>query len=82
VHRVRQADHRDLPDAVHGEEICAVVVAGPAGPDAKELIAWSKEKLGRHKYPRQVRFVEELPLGPSHKVLKRELRKTFGQQDG
>ena len=79
---VRQVAVIGLPDAVHGEEICAVVVAGPAGPDAKELIAWSKEKLGRHKYPRQVRFVEELPLGPSHKVLKRELRKTFGQQDG
>jgi acyl-coenzyme A synthetase/AMP-(fatty) acid ligase len=30
-----------------------------------------------------VRFVESLPLGPSHKVLKRELRKTFsGQQAG
>jgi long-chain acyl-CoA synthetase len=64
-----------VPDPVHGEEICAVVV--PAGAvAADELIAWSRERLGRHKYPRQVRFAESLPIGPSHKVLKRELRRT------
>jgi long-chain acyl-CoA synthetase len=68
-----------VPDPVHGEEICAVVVADPGGITADELIEWSKDKLGRHKYPRQVRFVESLPLGPSHKVLKRELRKTYSQ---
>ncbi|GIF24516.1 long-chain acyl-CoA synthetase [Actinoplanes tereljensis] len=69
-----------VPDSVHGEEICAVVVPDPGGVTADELIEWSKEKLGRHKYPRQVRFVESLPLGPSMKVLKRELRKTYSEQ--
>ena len=68
-----------IPDQRHGEEICAVVVTDPGGISADELIEWSKEKLGRHKYPRQVRFVEALPLGPSFKVLKRELRKTFAE---
>jgi long-chain acyl-CoA synthetase len=71
-----------VPDATLGEEICAVVVPDPGGVTAEELIEWSKEKLGRHKYPRQVRFVDALPLGPSHKVLKRELRKTFAGQQG
>jgi long-chain acyl-CoA synthetase len=65
-----------VPDPVLGEEICAVVVPDPGGVTAEELIDWSKERLGKHKYPRQVRFVESLPLGPSHKVLKRELRRT------
>jgi long-chain acyl-CoA synthetase len=69
-----------VPDAVHGEEICAVVVPDPGGVTEEELIGWAKERLGRHKYPRQVRFVESLPLGPSHKVLKRELRRTYAQQ--
>jgi long-chain acyl-CoA synthetase len=64
-----------VPDEVQGEEICAVVVTGPEGVTADELIAWSREHLGRHKYPRQVRFVDQMPLGPSHKVLKRELRR-------
>ncbi|GII24482.1 long-chain-fatty-acid--CoA ligase [Planosporangium mesophilum] len=63
-----------VPHEVHGEEICAVVVAD--GVTGDELIEWSRERLGRHKYPRVVRFVDQLPLGPSHKVLKRELRRS------
>ena len=70
-----------VPDSLFGEEVCAVIVPekGPDGslPTAEELIAWSQERLGRHKYPRQVRFVDDLPLGPSMKVLKRELRRTI-----
>ncbi|MGY0005407.1 long-chain-fatty-acid--CoA ligase [Micromonospora sp. I033] len=69
-----------VPDPRHGEEVCAVVVPDPAGPglpDEQELIDWSREHLGRHKYPRQVRYVDALPIGPSHKVLKRELRRTL-----
>ncbi len=67
-----------VPDPVHGEEVCAVVVPSPgAVVEADELRAWAQERLGRHKYPRLVEVVDELPLGPSHKVLKRELRARF-----
>jgi long-chain acyl-CoA synthetase len=67
-----------LPDESRGEEVCAVVVPVDAATfDAAELIEWSREKLGGHKYPRRVEVVTELPLGPSHKVLKRELRARF-----
>jgi long-chain acyl-CoA synthetase len=67
-----------LPDESHGEEVCAVVVPVDAATfDAAGLIEWSREKLGGHKYPRSVEVVTELPLGPSHKVLKRELRARF-----
>lgn len=61
-----------VPDEKRSEEICAVVVARTdAGPvTADELIAWSRERLGRHTYPRIVRFTEALPLGPTGKVLK------------
>ncbi|MCX4674130.1 long-chain fatty acid--CoA ligase [Streptomyces sp. NBC_01433] len=67
-----------VPDDARGEEICAVVVVRPdAEPvTGDELIAWSKERLGRHKYPRIVRFTERLPLGPTGKVLKRALTAT------
>ncbi|MFG2517992.1 long-chain fatty acid--CoA ligase [Streptomyces sp. NPDC048527] len=69
-----------LPDPVHGEEVCAVIIrkqdAGSAA-GADEITAWSKEHLGRHKYPRRVEFADELPLGPSMKVLKRELRAQY-----
>jgi long-chain acyl-CoA synthetase len=63
-----------LPHESLGEEICAVIVqASPI--DESELLAWCQERLGRHKYPRRFHFTSELPLGPSHKVLKRELRR-------
>jgi long-chain acyl-CoA synthetase len=69
-----------VPDPVHGEEICAVVVADPAAEqplDVEALVAFAKEHLGRHKYPRRVEVVDQLPLGPSLKVLKRELRRQY-----
>lgn len=67
-----------LPDEQYGEEILAVVVPTEgASLDAEELIAWSREHLGAHKYPRRVDVVSELPLGPSMKVLKRELRTRY-----
>ncbi|AHH99558.1 long-chain fatty acid--CoA ligase [Kutzneria viridogrisea] len=65
-----------LPDELRGEEVVAVVVAKPgADTDAAAIIAWAREHLAGHKYPRRVEFVAELPMGPSHKVLKRELRR-------
>lgn len=66
-----------VPHRMHGEEVCAVVVpvAGEEpGPDlGARLVAWGRERLAAYKYPRLVEFVEELPLGASGKVLKREL---------
>ena len=68
-----------VPDAELGEEVCAVVVPDKEGAvDPAELQAWAQERLGKHKYPRRVEIVTELPLGPSLKVLKRELRARFG----
>lgn len=67
-----------LPDELHGEEVCAVVVPAPgADVDGAEVIEWSKQHLGRHKYPRRVEITDALPLGPSMKVLKRELRTRY-----
>ncbi|MER7399083.1 long-chain fatty acid--CoA ligase [Streptomyces sp. NPDC000151] len=69
-----------LPHPTHGEEVCAVVIRdkhADAAPTAQEIIGWSKERLAKYKYPRRVEFVDAYPLGPSHKVLKRELRKRF-----
>ncbi|GAA3986806.1 long-chain fatty acid--CoA ligase [Thermobifida alba] len=68
-----------VPDAELGEEVCAVVVPEQEGSvDPAELQSWARERLGKHKYPRRVEIVTELPLGPSLKVLKRELRTRFG----
>jgi long-chain acyl-CoA synthetase len=68
-----------VPDETHGEEVCAVVVRSPDAPEATEadIVAWSKEQLAAYKYPRVVHFVDAFPLGPSGKVLKRELVARF-----
>jgi long-chain acyl-CoA synthetase len=70
-----------VPDPTHGEEVCAVVVRSPEGADATEdeIVAWSKEQLAAYKYPRIVKFVDAFPLGPSGKVLKRELVAQFAR---
>ena len=71
-----------LPDPQYGEEVCAVVVKDPEGEDATEdeIKAWSKERLASYKYPRRVIFADAFPLGPSGKVLKRELVVQYSEQ--
>jgi long-chain acyl-CoA synthetase len=69
-----------LPDETHGEEVCAILVLDAAyspTPSPQDIIDWSKEHLAKHKYPRRVEFTDSYPLGPSHKVLKRELRARY-----
>jgi long-chain acyl-CoA synthetase len=58
-----------------GEEVVGVVVRR-VGSDLSEqdVIAYCKERLAAYKYPREIRFVAELPKGPTGKVLKSVLR--------
>ena len=63
-----------IPHETQGEEIVACVVLTPdADVDAAALAEYAKSKLAAYKYPRHVEVVDALPLGPSGKVLKREL---------
>jgi long-chain acyl-CoA synthetase len=41
---------------------------------AEDIIAYTRERLAAYKYPREIRFMAELPKGPSGKILKSELR--------
>jgi len=63
-----------IPDEVHGQEIAAAIVldAGASVTEA-ELIDFTSAQLAAYKYPRVVRILSELPLGPSGKILKRKL---------
>ena len=75
--RIAQVAVIGVPDEHYGEEIVAVVVAD-GELTAEDVIEFGKQQVARYKYPRRVEFVTELPLGPTHKVLKRELRRRFG----
>jgi long-chain acyl-CoA synthetase len=63
------------PDEKLGEEVVAVVTLKD-GADAtpEDVIAYCKERMAAYKYPREVRIVDALPMGPTGKILKKELR--------
>ena len=72
---VREAAVIGRPDERLGEEVVAFISLRPgATAEPAEVIAWCKERLAAYKYPRDVQVIDELPKGPSGKVLKTELR--------
>jgi long-chain acyl-CoA synthetase len=63
-----------LPDEAVGEEIAALVVMREgASAGARDLQAFMREHVAAYKYPRVIQVVDELPLGPTGKVLKRAI---------
>ena len=72
---IREAAVIGKPDERLGEEVVAVVALREgASASAEEIIAYARERLAAYKYPREVRFMAELPKGPSGKILKVALR--------
>jgi acyl-CoA synthetase (AMP-forming)/AMP-acid ligase II len=64
-----------VPDERLGEVGAAFVVAAPTGPpDLGELAEWCKKEMANYKVPRYFWIIDELPLNPSNKVLKTDLR--------
>jgi acyl-CoA synthetase (AMP-forming)/AMP-acid ligase II len=63
-----------IPDPHYGQEIMAcVVLREGAACSEDELRAFCLEHLGRYKTPKRLRFVAELPRGPSGKVQRLKL---------
>jgi long-chain acyl-CoA synthetase len=63
-----------VPDEALGEEVGAAVVLKPgAEASTEDLRAYMKERVAAYKYPRVVWLADELPKGPTGKILKREI---------
>ncbi len=63
-----------IPHTELGEEVAAVVtLKGGTSVTAEELRDHVKRQVAAYKYPRYVWFVDELPKGPTGKILKREI---------
>jgi acyl-CoA synthetase (AMP-forming)/AMP-acid ligase II len=63
-----------IPDPHYGQEIMACVVLREGATCTEdELRAFCIEGLGRYKTPKRLRFVAELPRGPSGKVQRLKL---------
>src|SRR3954464_7498198 len=71
---VREAAVVGVPHDDLGEEVgAAVVLKDGESVDADELQAHVKDQVAAYKYPRKIWFVDDLPKGPTGKILKREI---------
>ncbi|MFJ8861818.1 long-chain fatty acid--CoA ligase [Streptomyces sp. NPDC102451] len=67
-----------VPDEDWGERVHAVIVLRPgASATADEMRVHCKTLIAGYKSPRSCEFVENLPLSPAGKILKRDLRKPY-----
>ncbi len=71
---VREVAVIGVPHDEYGEEIgAAVALKDGESVSEGELRDFVKEQVAAYKYPRQVWFVDDLPKGPTGKILKREI---------
>ncbi len=70
-----------VPDALRGEVVKAFVVARDAarprdGARSASCSSSSATRLAAYEYPREIEFVDELPLTVTGKIRRAELRRT------
>lgn len=63
------------PDPLRTEIVKAYVVLKPdATAAAEELQSWVKERLASYSYPREIGFLDALPMTVTGKVIRKELK--------
>ncbi|MFL6655149.1 MAG: class I adenylate-forming enzyme family protein [Sulfurifustis sp.] len=76
---VHEAAVVGVPDATWGEAVFAVIVPAPGQALTEEtIIEHCRRHIGGYKVPRRMAFVPALPKSAMGKILKTELRKTYG----
>lgn len=72
---VRQVAVVGVPHPYSGEAVKAFVVVEPGHSyEEDHIIEWCSRHLARYKCPDKVMFVDELPVNPGGKILRRALR--------
>jgi len=71
-----------IPDDLYGEEVAAFVVLkeGAGETSDEDLIGFCKTHLADYKCPKTIHFVEDIPKGPTGKLLKRELARIYKEK--
>jgi long-chain acyl-CoA synthetase len=70
-----------VADELYGEEVAAfVVLKNDARASEEDLINFCKAHLADYKCPKTFHFVEDIPKGPTGKLLKRELARMFSEK--
>src|SRR5919108_1118703 len=76
---VREAAVIGVPHDQLGEEVAAAVaLKSGAAATPEQLRDFVKQRVAAYKYPRIVWLVDELPKGPTGKILKREIEPPAG----
>jgi Acyl-CoA synthetases (AMP-forming)/AMP-acid ligases II len=68
-----------LPDETFGELPAAVIVATD-GTTAEDIESACEGLIARHKRPRRIRLVNEIPKSPAGKVLRTVLREKYADE--
>lgn len=71
---VQQGAVVGIPHDILGEDVAAAITLRPKmKADANDIIAFCKEHLADNKVPRTLLILDDMPLNPNGKILKREL---------
>jgi long-chain acyl-CoA synthetase len=80
---VREAAVVGVPHDDLGEEVAAAIaLKDDTDCSEDDIREHCKEQVAAYKYPRKVWFVDELPKGPTGKILKREIEPPAGPGGG
>lgn len=78
-HAVRLAGVVGKPDEIRGAVVAAYIVLRegftPSQVLAEDIAGYVKARLAAHEYPRIVRFIENMPVTTTGKIIRGELRK-------
>jgi long-chain acyl-CoA synthetase len=81
--KIREAAVLGVPHDEWGEEIGAAVVLHEGEQMTPEEVSdYVRERIAAYKYPRIVWFLDELPKGPTGKILKREIQSPAPAEPG
>lgn len=69
-----------VPHPDWGEAVMAVIVAHPdSNPSKESIMELCRKELSKYKRPKEIRFVDALPLTPYGKIDKKALRSFFAR---
>jgi long-chain acyl-CoA synthetase len=69
-----------VPHPRWGEAVCAVIVTAPGRQvDDDELLRFARGRLSGYKVPKELRRRDDLPRNPTGKLLRRDLRRWWGE---
>jgi acyl-CoA synthetase (AMP-forming)/AMP-acid ligase II len=73
--KVKDAATIGVPDPLFGEEVKSfLVLKDGESASEEEIIAYCRQQLADFKCPKSIAFLDDIPKGPTGKLLKKELR--------